>query len=101
VAGTDDAGALSVKETARLVAAGELSAVEAVTAALERAQAVDPELHAFITIAADDALREARLADRRGAARAASRCTDRGQGSRVDRRDPHDLWGDEVRRVRP
>jgi len=59
-------GAPSARETARLIAAGELSAVDATRAALERIERLEPQLHAFITVAGDRALAEAEQADRAG-----------------------------------
>jgi Asp-tRNA(Asn)/Glu-tRNA(Gln) amidotransferase A subunit family amidase len=47
---------LSAAETAALVAAGELSPVEAVTAALDRAAAVQPDLNCFTEVWDDEAL---------------------------------------------
>ena len=60
--------AYGVLETARLIAAGEVSAVEAAEATLERIERVEPRLHAFITVAAEHASAEAAEADRRAAA---------------------------------
>ena len=57
-----------VVETARLIAAGERSAAEATEAALKRIEGLEPQLHAFITVAAEHALAEAAQADRRAAA---------------------------------
>jgi Asp-tRNA(Asn)/Glu-tRNA(Gln) amidotransferase A subunit family amidase len=53
-----------------LVATGAVSAIDVVDAALERLQAVEPQIHAFITVCAEEARATARAADeavRRGA----------------------------------
>jgi len=55
-------------EQARLAQAGEISAVELVTAALERARAAQHTLNAFRVIRDEEALAEAEEADRRLAA---------------------------------
>lgn len=52
----------TVAETARLIAARELSPVELVDRTLERIARVDPVIHAFITVAAERARAEARAA---------------------------------------
>jgi aspartyl-tRNA(Asn)/glutamyl-tRNA(Gln) amidotransferase subunit A len=53
---------------AALVAAGEVSAVEVAAAHLDRIEAVDERVHAFLHVAADSALRAARAIDDRRAA---------------------------------
>ena len=55
-------------ELAAAVAAGEVSAVEITSAHLERIGAVDGEVRAFLHVAADDALAQAREVDRKRAA---------------------------------
>ncbi len=55
---------LSAAQQARLVRRRKLSAVELVTATLDRIERLNPVLNAFITVTASQALREARLADR-------------------------------------
>jgi aspartyl-tRNA(Asn)/glutamyl-tRNA(Gln) amidotransferase subunit A len=55
-------------ELAAAVAAGEASAAEITTAHLERIAAVDDQVHAFLHVAVDDALEQARAVDRRRAA---------------------------------
>jgi len=50
-------------EAASLVAAGELAPSELVASTLERLQAVEPLLHAFVSVHAEQALREAREQD--------------------------------------
>jgi aspartyl-tRNA(Asn)/glutamyl-tRNA(Gln) amidotransferase subunit A len=55
-------------ELAAAMAAGELSAVEITTAHLERIAAVDDRVHAFLHVAADDAVAQARAVDQRRAA---------------------------------
>ncbi len=64
----DDLRTLSATETARRVRAGELSAVAAVTAALERIEAAQPALNAFYRIRRPEALAEAATVDARVAA---------------------------------
>src|SRR3954449_1096500 len=46
-------------ELAALIRAGELSARELVQASLDRIEALDPELNAFVDVYAEDALAEA------------------------------------------
>jgi len=55
-------------ELAAAVAAGEASAVEVTTAHLEQIAAVDGQVRAFLHVAADDALAQAREVDRKRAA---------------------------------
>src|SRR6202012_3658803 len=55
-------------ELAAEVAAGEASAVEITSAHLDRISAVDGEVRAFLHVAADDALAQAREVDRKRAA---------------------------------
>ncbi|MGW3266140.1 amidase [Streptomyces sp. NPDC001056] len=55
----------TARETAAAVRAGALTAVAAVTAALERIERVDPVLCAFTEVWEEDALRAARAVDRR------------------------------------
>ena len=62
----DETAATSAIELARLIREGELSAAEAVDAALERIEAVDGGLGAFVTVAAEQAREQARAADRAG-----------------------------------
>jgi len=54
---------LSIAEAAGLIRSRRLSATELVQAHLDRIGALDPRLHAFITVTADRALAEAREAD--------------------------------------
>jgi aspartyl-tRNA(Asn)/glutamyl-tRNA(Gln) amidotransferase subunit A len=56
---------LELVEAARLVAAGELAPSELVASTLERLQKVEPLLHAFVSVHAERALREAREQDGR------------------------------------
>ena len=58
---------LGLVEAARLIAAGELAPSELVASALERLDAVEPLLHAFVSVDQEGALREARAQDGRGA----------------------------------
>jgi amidase len=53
----------SATEQARLVREGEVSSVELVRLYLERIERIDPELNAFVTLRADEALEDARAAD--------------------------------------
>lgn len=55
---------LSAKELARRVRQGELTAVDLVTAHLERIEDVNPQLNAVVQTCPDDAIRQAELADR-------------------------------------
>src|SRR6185312_6698733 len=55
-------------ELAAAVAAGEASAVEIATAHLDRIAAVDDKVRAFLHVAPDDALAQAREVDRKRAA---------------------------------
>lgn len=55
---------LTIRETARRYRTGELSPVELVTATLERIEAVDASLHAFVEVLNDSALADARAAER-------------------------------------
>jgi Asp-tRNA(Asn)/Glu-tRNA(Gln) amidotransferase A subunit family amidase len=52
-------------ELAERIARGELTAQEALEASLARIERLDGELHSFVTVAADDARRQARAADGR------------------------------------
>ncbi len=54
---------LTVHELSRLLATGEVSAVEVTQAALERAQQVEPAVRAFVTSTADQAVVEANTVD--------------------------------------
>jgi len=66
VSGTDgELWSLDLVEAAGLVAAGELTPSELVASALDRLEAVEPLVHAFVSIDAEGALREARVQDRR------------------------------------
>lgn len=58
---------VSAKELAALIARGELSAVEAVEAAIERIEQVNPALNAVVVQRYDQARAEARAADERRA----------------------------------
>jgi aspartyl-tRNA(Asn)/glutamyl-tRNA(Gln) amidotransferase subunit A len=60
----DDLCFLPATETARLIAHGDVSSVEVTRAYLARIERFDPTLRAFITVDADDALRQASVADR-------------------------------------
>ncbi|MCE2403975.1 MAG: hypothetical protein J4F43_02335 [Dehalococcoidia bacterium] len=54
---------LTIGEASGLIRRGELSPVELTRAFLDRIEAVDGRLHAFITVLADEALEEARAAE--------------------------------------
>jgi aspartyl-tRNA(Asn)/glutamyl-tRNA(Gln) amidotransferase subunit A len=71
---TSELGSLSLLGAAQRVAAGEVSPVELTAACLEQIAKLDPEVNAFITVTADEAMREARaieLAIARGESRGA------------------------------
>lgn len=54
---------MGLVEAGRAIAARKLSSVELTTAMLERIAALDPKLHAYATVTADLALRQAKAAD--------------------------------------
>ena len=56
--------ALDLADAAALIAAGELAPSELIASTLQRLQAVEPLLHAFVCIRAEQALREAHEQDR-------------------------------------
>ncbi|SNT10597.1 aspartyl/glutamyl-tRNA(Asn/Gln) amidotransferase subunit A [Micrococcales bacterium KH10] len=60
---TSDVTRLSAAEQAKLFASGEVSSVELVTAHLDRIEAVEPQLNAFIHVSAEVALEQARQVD--------------------------------------
>ena len=62
--GADEIAAMSVCAAADAVANGDLSATDLVEAALARIDRLDPALHAFIRLDAEDALARAREIDR-------------------------------------
>ena len=62
--GADELAALSLCDAADAVASGALSATDLVEAALARIDRLDPQLHAFIRLDAEDALARAREMDR-------------------------------------
>jgi aspartyl-tRNA(Asn)/glutamyl-tRNA(Gln) amidotransferase subunit A len=55
---------LSIAEASRLIAAKELSPVELTRAYLERIEALNAKLHAYITVTADLAMHQARAAEK-------------------------------------
>ena len=61
---TDEIHFQSVAKLATLIRRHKVSPVELTTAFLERITALDPQLNAFITVTADDALMRAREADK-------------------------------------
>jgi Asp-tRNA(Asn)/Glu-tRNA(Gln) amidotransferase A subunit family amidase len=58
-----DLAFLSATEQARLIRTGEASSVEIVELYLERIARIDPELNAYVTVRAEEALEDARAAD--------------------------------------
>lgn len=67
---------LSLTEAARLIADRALSPVELTTSVLDRAEAVEPKLGAYVSVAREAALRSAAEAEREIAAgRPRGRCT--------------------------
>jgi len=58
----DELAWMSATELRARIATGEVSPVEVTEACLARIEALEPELHAFITVAADRALADARAA---------------------------------------
>lgn len=66
-----DAWRLSIVEAVSLIARGELSATELVASTLGRLEAVEPLIHAFVSVDGERALRDARACDghRQGALR--------------------------------
>src|ERR1700735_1006174 len=56
---------LTAAQTAAAIAAGEVSAVEVTAAHLDRIEAVDGAVHAFLHVAADAAMRAASAVDRK------------------------------------
>lgn len=60
---------LPALEQARLIRSGELSPVELVRAYLDRIEALNPQLNAYVTVAADQALEAAKEAERQLAER--------------------------------
>ncbi len=53
---------LSISRAADLLATGEISAPELTEAYLERIEAVDPQINAYITVSADRAIDDAKRA---------------------------------------
>ena len=53
----------TLTELAQGLASGDFSSVELVQGLLERVERFDPELNAFVTVTADEALRAAERAD--------------------------------------
>ena len=65
----EDRAALSALDIARLIRERELSPIEVVETSLARIEKVNPELNAFVTVVADQALEQAREAERSAAER--------------------------------
>ena len=59
---------LNLAQLTNALRSGEVSSVELISACLERIQRLEPELHAFLHLAGDQALEKAEAADRRLAA---------------------------------
>lgn len=59
-----DLAFLSIERTARLLQRKEISPLDLVNAALERIERLNPSINAFLTIVADRARKQARLAER-------------------------------------
>jgi aspartyl-tRNA(Asn)/glutamyl-tRNA(Gln) amidotransferase subunit A len=68
VTDSNELTALSAAELAGVLASGDVSSVEATTASLERIEALDGRLHAFLHVDADGALETAADVDRRRSA---------------------------------
>ncbi|PSK97497.1 aspartyl/glutamyl-tRNA(Asn/Gln) amidotransferase subunit A [Murinocardiopsis flavida] len=64
---SDDLIRLSAAELGAAIAAGETSSVDATRAYLDRIDAVEPDINAFLHVGRDSALEQARTADRRRA----------------------------------
>jgi aspartyl-tRNA(Asn)/glutamyl-tRNA(Gln) amidotransferase subunit A len=60
-----DLVSLSLTEVAQLIQTGEISSREVTRACLDRIERLEPRLHAFLDVAADWALSQAAIADRR------------------------------------
>jgi aspartyl-tRNA(Asn)/glutamyl-tRNA(Gln) amidotransferase subunit A len=56
---------LTISEAQRLLRAREISSLELTRSCLDRIDALEPKLHAFITVTADDAIAQAKFADRK------------------------------------
>src|SRR5579884_4158487 len=65
MASSSDLNRLTISEAAERLRRREISAVELTSACLDRIAAVEPRLNAFITVTADEALVQARTADKR------------------------------------
>ena len=59
----DDIPSLSATELASLIESKQVSPVDAVEAYLDRIQRIDPQVNSFITVAAEEARREAKQAE--------------------------------------
>lgn len=55
---------VSITEVSELIRQKKVSPVELVTGCLERIEQLHPKLNAFITVTADQALKEAKIAER-------------------------------------
>jgi len=62
-AGVTDLGSVTIREASRLLREGKLSAVELVRATLRRIDETEPVVHAYVHVAAEQALAAARRAD--------------------------------------
>ena len=80
----------TAREQARLVAAGEISSVELIGAHLEQIEQVNPAVNAIVTMAADSAMEQARVADK---ARSAGEKLGPLHGLPIAIKDLHDTAG--------
>jgi aspartyl-tRNA(Asn)/glutamyl-tRNA(Gln) amidotransferase subunit A len=64
----DDLNKLTIAEARNLLRSGKISAVELTQACLDRIAQVETRINAFITVTADEAMKQAAVADRRIAA---------------------------------
>ena len=74
---------LTALQLGEKIRAGEVSAVEAAQAALDRMAALQPDNNAFITTLADHALAEAEAVQKKLAAGPAGRCAHGPQGQHL------------------
>ena len=58
-----DINNLTIKQLSQLIASREISCIEALDAAIERIEKLNPKLNAFITVLGESARREAKHAD--------------------------------------
>src|SRR6266852_8410364 len=58
---------LTISEAQKLLRAREISSLDLTRSCLDRIAALEPSLHAFITVTADDAIAQAKSADQKTA----------------------------------